>query len=355
MPHRRSPLAIAAAWIVGLACSGPANLGSSADGGSAEGGDSTDPNVVCVNYASAKCSKFDSCTKGIYIQTHFGTMDQCVAREKLTCLGTLALPDASSTPRGYARCAQDISAAACNDYFDLTNITKSCTPQPGPRADGAKCVENGQCQSTWCYAPTGAACGTCAQRPPAGAPCTANVDCGGRGLKCSKAGICASPVLAGGACDQSRPCGFLTTCVGDTPTTPGTCQADGPSVGTACDTATMTASLCANEYGLFCPSATRQCATMDLVGPSQACGVFAGDAGTSDAAAPSRKIDCTGGGDCFPTTASKGTCLAPAAEGATCDTVNGPPCMAPARCVGATGDASTTGTCQILVQSTSCN
>jgi hypothetical protein len=56
-------------------------------------------------------------------------------------------------------------------------------------------------------------------------------------------------------------------------------------------------------------------------------------------------IGCAAGGGCYPVGGMTQTCLAPAADGAACDTVNGPGCLTPAKCV--TAGSATTGTCQL--------
>jgi hypothetical protein len=306
--HRhRALLQMAFGMLLAIACSGPSNLGqvpskSSSGGGGSSGGDGG-------GGSSGGGSSRDGSSGGI-------------------------------------------AAGSCSDFFDLTNTPPACTPNAGARANGSACVNNGQCQSTWCYAPATTACGTCATRPAVGATCAADVDCGGQGMLCSTANTCAMIVAMGGTCDNSHPCGFALSCVSPTVTQSGTCQAAGATVGAACDGSKMMAPLCEHDFGLFCPSATEMCAQASLVGTSQACGVMPGvktDAGVG----PSSMATCNGGGACEPSTVTKGACTAPASDGAACDNVLGPPCLAPARCV-TTSDASTAGTCAILEQ-TMCN
>ncbi len=337
--------------LVGLACSGPPNLGA---GEAGAGSGEEDGGLACSDFAAAKCAKFDACTQGVYTQLNFGTQAECQAREATACRGVLSAPDTTATPNGFEKCGKDITSGACADFFDVTNTTPACTPQAGPRANGRACVDSGQCQSAWCYAATGAVCGVCATRPAAGAPCAENVDCGGQGMLCSQAGTCAAVVALGGACDTGHPCGFALSCVGSTPSSSGTCQTAGAAVGDTCDPTRSTAPLCEHDFGLFCPSTGDRCVKSALVDAGQPCGVTPGMVLAGDAATPSMSALCAAGAACEPSSAPNGHCVAPVADGAECDMANGPPCLDPARCV-STSDASTSGTCSILDTTTTCN
>ena len=79
--------------------------------------------------------------------------------------------------------------------------------------------------------------------------------------------------------------------------------------------------------------------------------VEAGSACGDIGAAPVTGVaDCTAGGACIKGSASAttGTCMAPAADGAACNNDNtiGPPCLAPAKCVPTT-TGGTAGTCTV--------
>jgi hypothetical protein len=174
-------------------------------------------------------------------------------------------------------------------------------------------------------------------------------------MVCAQSGTCEPLANAGAPCGTWSPCAFNLTCVGATDDDAGTCQPDGTSLGATCDGARVNAPLCSDISGLFCPSATDQCAQATLSAPGQSCGVTPGDAGTSDAAAPSKLARCSSGAACIRAAGSSGSkCVPPAPEAAPCDTVLGPPCLAPARCV-LSGDASTAGTCAILGVTNACN
>jgi hypothetical protein len=117
-----------------------------------------------------------------------------------------------------------------------------------------------------------------------------------------------------------------------------------------CDGTRATAPLCELDFGLYCPPATDECAKATLAMAGQMCGVIPS---TSDGGAPPPLAICVGGAACEPGTGTTSACLAPAADGDTCDTTTGPPCLDPARCV-STVDASPSGTCAIL-ETTTCD
>jgi hypothetical protein len=181
-------------------------------------------------------------------------------------------------------------------------------------------------------------------------------DCGQRGLFCAKSGVCAAPVAAGGACDDARPCGFATSCVGQTKTAAGTCQSVGTSAGASCDDKKVAGPGCQANAGLYC-TIDGMCAAESLASPPAACGRLVVDAGADDGGDAGKKEPfsiavCAAGAVCEPAAATDGTCAAPAGDGQPCDRVNGPPCLAPARCVVAS-DAQTAGTC-VLPGAASC-
>ena len=347
--------------LIALACGGTSDVSApSADGGavaetSVDG--AVDGTPACTQYATARCQKLDSCTAGLASRERFGDLATCIARGVLGCSAALAAPDTSATPEFFTACAAALTSSSCADFIDDTNIPQACLNLAGPRASGAACSFSAQCQSSWCQVLRGAACGVCAVRPAAGAACTTDSDCGARGLFCSKAGSCVSHAILGAPCDDARPCGVALSCVGQTKTVPGACAAAIQTVGAACDPKRATAAGCDGALSLYC-GLDDKCASDALVAAPGACGRLvdsdggsddagASDAGASDAGVRELSVArCTGGAVCAQGSATSGTCVAPAADGAGCDSASGPPCLAPARCV-TTSDASTGGTCQL--------
>ena len=329
------------------------DAGGTTDGatdGAADG--ATDGTQACTDYATARCQKSDSCTAGLASRERFGDLATCVARGVLGCKAALAAADTAATPAFFASCALALPMSSCADFQDAANIPEACLNLAGPRANGAACATNAQCKSSWCLVEPSAACGACADRPAAGATCTVDAECGARGLFCSKAKTCEPLQAASAPCDDARICGSGLQCIGQTKTQPGTCQTAVATAGAACDPKEATGPGCDNRLGLYC-GLDDKCAADALVMAPGACGRLVdfdggvADGGASDAGAKEVSVArCLGGASCAPTTAAKGTCVAPAADGAACDSVNGPPCLSPARCI-TTSDASTAGTCQL--------
>jgi len=328
------------------------------------------PDSACDFYVATVCAKYDTCTNGKYTTIHYGSQTICRQREKIACLANLDQPDNPATPKGSVRCAQGIATQSCADFFDRRNTPSACTPSSGPRDDGAPCAANGQCQSAFCHARTGATCGVCEEQPVAGSPCDSSSDCP-RTYGCSDANICEPYVLEGGACGSTAPCGFALDCVIPKNAPAGTCVAQGIAPGAACDVKLQKAPLCEPSYLLYCGPGNL-CTPALGASPGDMCGHVpipsdagadasddagddGGDDGGTDAGTPPHTIaKCIAGGECDPPGSVTGSCTAPATDGAMCDTANGPPCLKPARCVGDFSDGGTVGTCKIL-SATTCN
>ena len=102
----------------------------------------------------------------------------------------------------------------------------------------------------------------------------------------------------------------------------GTCQAELTTAGATCDAKKKTAADCSRDAGLYCAMAG-MCAALATAADGMPCGNVSG------------VITVCTFGACFGASGmTPGTCHAGAADGAACDTVDGPDCQAPARCVG---------------------
>ena len=351
---------VALVAVAPFACSGPADLRSlddprpktphdagHKDASHKEAGDEDESDhAACDGYAAIICAKLDACTGGVNVPMNYASVDECTAREALTCVASLEAPDNGGSASGIERCGAAVQAGSCADFFDHTNLPSPCVARPGPRPADAPCAFNGQCASSWCWLGTGATCGRCSTRPGVGAPCVANADCGGQSLHCSAAlGACEPIVAPGSACDAQHLCPFEESCVTADGGASGICTVRG-ALGTSCDAKLVNAPLCANDFGVFCPSATDVCALAVVAQPDETCGITAGVT-VNGVKGPSSMAICYGGSACSPSTASNGLCSPAAADGNRCDTVNGPPCLNPARCL-VTSDAGTEGTCEIL-------
>ncbi len=307
---------------------------------------------ACADLAHAVCSKRASCTNDFAITKNYTDEATCESRTAIPCVSDLGAMGNAATPAQREACAQDYGSAdsTCVALFD-NDPTPACTPPAGTVAMGGACGVPAQCASAYCAIPHDQLCGTCQPLPAVGASCMFDSDCG-RDLACAipntaTTGTCAAYVAASGACLTGKnPCQAGLSCVGEVPAmmTMGTCMAEVATVDGACDGSRKTMPACAAQSGLACiptaaGSAVGTCQAIMLVAASATCGQI----GTPVTAV----ADCGAGGMCVKAGASRtGTCVAAAADGAACDSANGPPCLAPAKCVPSSPGA-TAGTCKM--------
>lgn len=315
--------------------------GSGASGGAGGTGGGPSAAEACAALEKAACQKSDACTNNLATLLRYGDEATCETRAALGCEAALAAAGTSQTPTSFAGCGDAISSETCTDYLD-NHSPDACVPKPGALDAGKACAFNAQCQSTFCKTDPNTACGVCAPAPKAGDACLDTAQCG-RELLCVKAagataGTCQAPVASGGMCDKgTSACGTGLSCVGPMAGGPGTCQPEGTKVGDACDSKKKDAPGCDSALGLYCPiGAGAKCAAVKEAKAGEACGIVGTDV-----------VVCTAGAACIrPMGMTQGTCVAPAADGAACDTAAGPPCLSPARCV-LTDPKGTAGKCQL--------
>jgi len=302
---------------------------------------------VCAELAQARCNKRVTCSNaidpiGINLKRNYKDVAECQAREELGCVDGLAAPATGNNPAAVEKCVAAYAGYSCTDFLD-NEPPAECMPI-GSRTMGQPCTFNGQCDSGYCSGNKIAACGTCAPPPAAGVSCAAS-NCA-HGQQCvATTTLCQERAQTGGACDADHPCASGLSCAADTKTMMGTCQAAATAEGTACG-AVMPG--CAGNQGLVCTGAVgaKTCAKMAFVTDGMPCGLLPDGS----------RADCVAG-DCYTTTGlatgtDSGTCKANAADGAPCDGVLGPPCVAPARCVPA--GAGSAGACAVPTSAT-CN
>jgi hypothetical protein len=349
------------AGALGLAGCSSSSSGAAAtpDGGqdSATASDGGAAAKACADQANALCTLRSTCSS-FNIALNFPDESSCETRVAAECVANLGAAGTGQTPAGVEACAAAYPGETCTNYFDGNPVT-ACVPPAGTGKTGAPCGASAQCASTFCAISEYQVCGTCQPLPVAGATCQVQADCG-RDLACAvpanaTSGKCAAWGASGGACLTGvAPCGYGLACVGDDVSTMamGTCQASGETVGAACDGKRATAANCNGALGLTCiptakGSAVGTCQKIQLVTAGTACGNIG--------AAPITGVaDCTGGGLCAKpltdagTPATMGVCVAPADDGAACDSdpTKGPPCLSPAKCVPSAA-GGTAGTCTV--------
>jgi hypothetical protein len=316
-------------------------LAATACGNVTTSGSGTSAVKACGDMAAALCAKRASCTNGAGIVRTNGDMQTCVSREELTCMTALAAPDSGNNPDKVEQCVAAYAMYSCTDFLN-GNPPAVCIPM-GPRAVGAPCAFNGQCASAFCGRNKTSTCGTCANPPMPGDSCAAS-PCGHDQACVSKTMACAVYVDLNVACGADAPCGAGLNCVPPNQAT-SSCQLAIANAGATCGAGSNG---CDGTFGLSCTGTvgSKTCTAIVFGGDGTACGLMAD--GT--------RGGCKAGG-CYTTTGlagpeEAGTCRADAADGSPCDSVLGPGCQAPARCV-VVDDAGTAGTC-LVPDATTC-
>jgi hypothetical protein len=297
-------------------------------------GSSTSNDQACSDLAAARCAKRMSCGS-TSIQRVYGDLNTCLAREKLICVNSLAAKSTGNSAANAENCAAAYAGQSCADFF-VGNPPAVCV-YTGTLASGTSCAFAGQCSTTYCVNEKVTQCGTCGAAPSGACDATTCA----RGQECFNDTVamtmsCITPGSMGSPCNRTNPCQAGLSCVGATMMAMGSCQTAATMMGAACDPRQQMMPGCDANQGLYCNATSKTCQALAYVGDGAPCGQLADG---TDAA-------CTAGGECILATGSRmGTCKAPAADGAACDTSSGPPCLSPARCV--TGGSGTAGTCMI--------
>jgi hypothetical protein len=296
---------------------------------------------ACAAVAKAVCDKRVACSgkinaTGVGIIRMFGTMTECLTRQALQCTSAFKAPGSGHSLATEQECVSAFANYSCAEFF-ADSVPLPCQP-PGARVNGAACAFDAQCKSDFCTGEKNAACGTCGPAPALGASCAAS-DCG-RGQVCDgTTTTCKALGVAGDPCDSGDVCGYALICSGNAATTANRiCEATISDLGAACGGAMP---VCDGTVGLYCGGAmgAKKCVATTFVGAGMPCGVISQDT----------FVQCTAGG-CYTDKGTigageMGTCKVNAADGAACDTVLGPACEVPARCI--LSGNGTAGTCRV--------
>jgi hypothetical protein len=332
---------VARAFAVAFTVVGCGKVSPSGGGGGGTGGTTIDQ--ACTMLAQTECAKRDSCSNGTNIKRSFGDLGTCMARATLLCADALRAPGTGNSPTVIPQCISDYATLSCNDFFD-GKLPDSCTPS-GSVATGQPCGFNGQCQTAFCGNLKSSVCGTCAATPTVGSSCATSAcdhgqTCLDATMICAANGIFNAPCNAGMPCGSGLSCVMATSTMGGDAGTDGTCQKAISQLGAACG---GTLPGCDGSLGFYCggTNGSRTCMATAFVGNGQPCGGLSSTSFTQCLA-----------GSCFTGTGvvavgpgNTGTCKADVTEGAACDSVVGPFCQMPARCV-TTGNGSA-GLCML--------
>ena len=288
-----------------------------AAGSGADAGSSNDSAAACNEYAIASCHKIASCNSW-FIAAYFEDEASCVKREETVsgCLGSFAMAGTSRTVEGLRACTAAMNRSTCAEWLDKDPIAlAACIEKPGSLSNGTGCAGDAQCQSGHCR--LSEECGVCGPAPGAGDACSAADGCA-PGLSCSNL-VCGQARAAGETCDSRADCANSLAC------NDGRC-ASPRGAGENC-----TEDACDAHAGLYCADGT--CRRTQYALPGQACDWANG-------------VDCAAAGFCrSSSSSSRGTCVAPAADGESCDDAQGPRCLPWATCTGGYCKISNPATC----------
>jgi hypothetical protein len=270
------------------------------------------PEVACDEAASALCDKFQECAPFL-TSSLFVDSASCAARFKINCASSFSATGTSATPERTQQCARDARAATCEDLLGR-NSPESCRTVAGTLEDGAVCGHDAQCKNKLCRVAKDSTCGACSSLGAAGAACERAEDCD-NGLTCVDS-KCIAYGKTGHACSATQPCLPTLACNN------GVCAAP-LAAGGAC-TFKLGENPCDAAKGLYCHPKSNVCAAIETAAAGGTCELSL------------EKITaCTAGSQCkIAKGSTTGPCVAPAADGASCNDENGPKCIAPARCTG---------------------
>lgn len=314
---------------------------SSGSGAPQDAGSDVAPGIAgaCATYAGAYCSQIQACD-ALGFGLRYGTAQKCIERTALFCPDEVSAPGSTLTPAMIADCANVLSGQGC---FDVYTMIAALCAWHGSLMSGSACEYGSQCQSGYCHLVAGTLCGHCEAVPGVAESCDPSHPICQNGLLCADTG-CSPPPVDGGVCQGTRQwvCSVPVPDGGACTTSAECMPADLACHGGSCVPATHAGDpcdyTCATSRALDClPSAggtASLCTPAIFVAAGQACDVLHG-------------VLCAGGDRCLDATGAQavaGTCTAPAADGAKCDSAGA--CLPPALCID--------GTCQGSVPASSC-
>jgi hypothetical protein len=280
-------------WVVIAlaACSRRGSCGHIPDPGEA------DP--ACMDWAIHYCNRLAFCAP-VSVQIGYGDVGRCIERTKPVCSAALRARNTGASSTSVAACAQAYDSASCDDVV-VAKPPEACNVS-GSLAPGSACGDDSQCAgpSGYCRIAADRNCGICAKRGPVGAACDSARDCQ-YGLVCFF--TCMAPVALGAPCDgMTRQCPETLVCFNYK------CSSRGER-GDSCD---PRADSCDGDHSLYCQPQEKVCVPYAIVEIGAPCGT---------------------GTICKSGSCLSATCIANAADGASCDGRAGLACEAPARCV----------------------
>jgi hypothetical protein len=331
-------LATASVAVGGAACGGVSFLGSDAGYEAsvfdAVGVTSADT-AACTEAALATCALMARCSPH-NLAENYGVEDTCITRQTISCEISLLAPGTGKTLAETTMCAVAEGAESCTDDLNLAP-PGACRQQVGHGGTGSACGHSAQCASGFCAIEPQNDCGTCQLAPTVGASCASLTSCG-QGLDCMTDTCVAYVTEMGEACSPTAPCGAGLACVMQGSATSGVCESEAETVGATCD---PTGAGCDRNVNLWCVNDPTlpdfgTCQPVAYAMPGSPCYVVNGV-----------QTYCALG-TCVPNGDGSGaTCVGRAGDGEPCNSVSGPACISPSRCVGTEVDGGTSGLCQL--------
>jgi len=297
--------------------------------------------AACSAEETANCARFQSCYAND-LAGQYGTVANCETRRQVSCLAGLAATGTAATPSDVTSCAVATASESCESLLYGDPTPTACQSPAGSGAIGSGCSANAQCASAYCAVPIASACGTCQSPPTAGSSCANLVSCG-KNLACYE-GACVVRGASGDPCKASAPCATELGCVIPAGATGGTCQAEASPLGAACvprnDVANGAG--CDITQGLHCVYNSENvgtCQSVTTATAGQSCNSVV------HLASELTYTVCIETSECMLQADGSQLCVERAADNAVCNTVTGPACMPPARCIGTGLDGGATGKC----------
>ena len=247
----------------------------------------------CAESAQALCARAQTCSP-LLVEAYFGSFGLCATEVAAACEAMYSGPGSSPAP---ASCAA--AAVACEDlaqptpFITAAGLMRVCPMTPGAFAEGASCLEDGDCVSGACNRfadcsrqPCQYPCGRCLGAPATeGQSCDVPVRCG-PGLLCGspfppptvgmQRRVCVRARHLGEACSETAQCAsenYIAACAPNssaTGTSDTVCvERDRPEIGGA-GAPCPSGKGCALAKGLACGS-DHTCAALALVGVGSAC------------------------------------------------------------------------------------
>lgn len=319
---------------------------------------------ACVAFGNGICNPMAQCAPVLFNYMALSGVADCSARFQVICQQLLNAPGSNIQPAFFAAYGALLATQGCNtnptSEFEVPqNVTTECGTL-GDFADGKQCYEPTQCSGAICVIDENQACGVCSHGTAGSTPCYDNDDCDDA-FYCATGGACAARAPIGqscataecvedGFCNPAKQCvargAVGASCSGDAACQKSlVCglnnQCKVPSkgkVGASC--VLFETGSCDPNFDLYCgPGLT--CLQHVAPAAGQPCGIYTSGGNLIV------ELLCSGGTWCVvpPTANGKGTCTAPAADGAACNDATGPRCKLYSNCVAGTCKVTDATTC----------